>query len=91
MRLSWWLNVVELLALGLLLYSLLFFNQSLRLPVLLLVFGVLVGTGSTWVLHTNYISHWLPADFKRLFIRVVLIGSVLLLIIAAYLVVVSVV
>ncbi len=31
MRLSWWLNVVELMALGLLLYSLLFFNQSLIL------------------------------------------------------------
>ncbi len=79
------LKLIEIPALMLLIYTLLFVRERLMID-LFIIFSLLVVTGSVWFVKLNFVEKLIPSEFKDYFLKIILYGSILLFILAIYMV-----
>ncbi len=71
------LELIEIVAFALLIYSIIYIKGERLIVMLVMVFGLLSASGSIWFL--DVIKGKLPKEFEKALINAILVGSIALL------------
>ncbi len=72
------LELMEILAFALLIYSIIYIKSERLIVMLVMVFGLLSASGSIWFL--DVVKGKIPKEFEKAIVNAVLIGSIALLV-----------